>query len=120
MPSPANAQVSVDIAEIKATLQNLPEIKAALEALGRSIAALREEYLVEHSKLVASTQRAHERIDALSKELEVVERSLAEVMKLLPLMRAISYLVAGISVPLTLALMLWLWQMITHGGLALP
>ncbi len=108
------------MAEIRAHLESLPDIKRAVETLSCSMTTFREEYVVEHSKLSSSTQRAHERLDVLAKEVDVLEHSMEEVMKILPLMRAISYVGIGLSVPLITGILVWIWQLITHGGLILP
>ncbi len=82
------------MAEIRAHLESLPDIKRAVETLSCSMTTFREEYVVEHS--------------------------MEEVMKILPLMRAISYVGIGLSVPLITGILVWIWQLITHGGLILP
>ncbi len=114
--SPSGAQLAAELAEIKAALQALPQMRADLQALAASMQAFREEYVREHAALASNAQLAHSRLDGLEKDLGRLSEGLAEAARLLPLVRALAFLLAGLSVPLLLAIGSWLWQLLTHGG----
>lgn len=115
-----NLQVAVDLAEIKGQLGQLGEIKVTLLAIQSSVTGFREEYIREHAILEASTNKAHARIDEVYKEIDAIKGSLDELSKLAPVIRLIGWAVGVMAAPAVVGGMLWIWQLITHGGLILP
>ena len=115
MTPPANTtQLHVDIAEIKGQLCTLNDIKSSIDGLTRSMSGFREEYIKEHAVLEAKTDKAHTRLDNLESELRTLAETQKEVVKLLPFMRSMLFIVTGVSIPITMAIMYWVWSLITH------
>jgi len=115
MTSPANTtQIQIDIAEIKGQLCTLNEIKSSLDALTKSMTGFREEYIREHATLDNKTDKAHARIDDLTKELETMKKTQEEIGKLLPFIRVQMYVITGVSIPILLGVVYWIWSLITH------
>lgn len=104
----------MDIAEIKGQLCTLAEIKSSLDTLAKSMTGFREEYIREHAVVENATKSAHARIDGLKSEMEEIKKTQEEITKLLPFVRSLLYIVTGVSIPLVLALLYWVWSLITH------
>ncbi len=119
-PISANTQFANDLAEIKAAVAYLGEMKASQDMLHKSLLVFREEYVREHAIVLAMSQRAHTRIDDLQKDYDRLTCDVHEMMKMLPLIKAIAFILMGISIPLLLAIFSYIWSLITHGGLVLP
>jgi len=119
MNPPVNS-LAIDLAEIKGQLGQLAEIKTALLSIQNSVSGFREEYIREHAILEASTNKAHNRIDEVYKEIDSIKCSLDEIKKLVPIIRLIGWAVGGMLLPLLGAVVVWVWSLITHGGLVLP
>lgn len=118
--SPAANQLAVDLAEIKGQLGQLSEIKAALLAIQNSVSGFREEYIREHAMLEASVNKAHSRIDTVYAEIDDIKCSLDEIKKLVPIIRLIGWAIGVLLAPLLAGALVWIWSLITHGGLVLP
>lgn len=115
MTPPTNTtQLQVDIAEIKGQLCTLSEIKVGLDSLTKSIAGFREQYIKEHGLLENKANSAHTRIDNLAKEMAEIKVTQEEIKKLLPFVRSLLYIITGVSIPITLAIIYWVWSLISH------
>ena len=113
-PPTQNTQLQIDIAEIKGQLCTLSEIKSSLDSLARSMIGFREEYIREHAAVKNAAEKAHSRIDNLEAEMTEIKKTQEEITKLLPFVRSLLYIVTGVSIPLVLALLYWVWSLITH------
>ena len=113
-PADDNTQLKIDIAEIKGQLCTLNEIKSSIDGLTRSMSGFREEYIREHAVLEAKTDKAHTRIDSLESELRTLAETQKEVVKLLPFMKSMLFVITGVSIPITMAILYWVWSLITH------
>ena len=118
--NPAPNQVAIDLAEIKGQLSQLSEIKAALLTIQNSLSGFREEYIREHAVLEASVNKAHSRIDTVYTEIDDIKSSLDEIKTLVPIIRMFAWAMGGILLPLLVGVVVWVWSLITHGGLVLP
>lgn len=107
-------QLKIDIAEIKGQLCTLNEIKTGIDTLTRSMTGFREQYIKEYGVLENKANTAHARIDEVYKEIEIIKKTQEEISKLVPFVRSLLYVVTGVSIPLTLAVIYWVWSLITH------
>lgn len=113
-PPAPTTQLYIDIAEIKGQLCTLNEIKTSLDSLTKFIAGFREQYIKEYDILDNKADSAHTRIDNLTKELEEMKVTQEEIKKLLPFVHALLFVVTGLSLPITMAILVWVWSLITH------
>ena len=113
-PPAPTTQLYIDIAEIKGQLCTLNEIKSSIDGLTRSMSGFREEYIKEHAILDGKTDKAHARIDDITKEIDAMKRTQEEISKLLPFIRVQMYVITGVSIPILLGITYWVWSLITH------
>ena len=97
MPAPSGAFIA----------EKLDYISASLEKLSSKFDSFRENYATEHASDVAEIRRAHERLDRLEKEI-------AEFSKLMPFLRAQSFVITSLAIPFILAFVGFLWAIMTH------
>lgn len=101
------AKLDVLLERVGALQTDITDIKCSTTALSSSLSMLRENYLVEHEKLVAAVRMLSTKVDEHDKVIDDLEK------KIEPLMAAHKILVwvAGI---LGGSIIVLIWMVITH------
>lgn len=99
-------------------IEKLDDVAAGVSLLASKFDALREQYQVEHVKVVGEATRAHGRIDKLEKDLDDLAKDVLEIAKLQPWVKGIAAITVLVLIPTLLSFlgaMVWfLWSLITH------
>lgn len=91
------------------------ELIASLQLeLSHKFDALQDEYRKEHQRVVGSVERAHVRLDVVEKEMDEMHKEMREIARLMPWVKAMAFLTMGLSVPVILAAIGFIWALLTH------
>ena len=110
----ATVSNAVILERIENLQEDMKELAARVQCWSDGQSAFREQYLVGHAQVVRQAEKAHERIDAMQTQIEIFERRLKDMEKLAPMMKAISYLLIGLSIPMIISLGNLVYMILAH------
>lgn len=113
--SKINPAIVAVILERMETLQlDVTELKNMLKCSAQEQTQFRERYFIAHGELENKTNQAHDRISALSEAMSKQDARIKAIEKLVPMMKSISYVLIGLSLPAILWVLNLLYQVLTH------
>ena len=113
---PTVQQLILDqLKEIKGDLSSFrSDLSAEICAIRDDLTAFKLAHTKDHADLDTRTRSAHERLDEHSRQLDSFNRQLSAINKLLPFLRVVAYLMTSLSMVLILALLGFLWSLLTN------
>lgn len=95
-------------------LDDLHEIKCALEEQIKAYHVFIETYIKAHGDVDNKADRAHERLNGHDERIKALAIQVNEINKLLPFLKVLSYVLSSLSMLLIVALLSFVWAIITH------
>jgi hypothetical protein len=110
-PTPNQAVILERISNVQADICDLVELSRAIES---RFSTFEKSYLVEHAAAKAKTKENSDRLAVQQEQIVAIENRLKDIERLMPFLKPIAYIITGLSIPITLALLALLWQLLTH------
>jgi thiamine pyrophosphate-dependent acetolactate synthase large subunit-like protein len=104
-PRTASIDFIAEKLELIATLQ---------QELARKFDQFQDEYRKEHQRVVGAVERAHSRLDIVEREACEMQKEVREIARLMPWVKAMAFLTMGLSIPVILAAVGFIWAILTH------
>lgn len=112
-PAAGGAQSAVLIERIGNLQIDVTDIKSGLVCLNASQEKLERMYLVEHQKVVSSTERAHQRIDVNERQIHEMTEQIVRLEKTIQPLITSNRIITWVGSILGGSIVILIWMIIT-------